>query len=115
MQEKETNKKNSKHPEVSRSCVVSRKSQISSPNICNNAIGSYSNWPFSVSVLRLKLVAMAIVDADDVQIHFGNLKLLLPRWSVHHENSKSLKFKTPPNLAHKPIWMQKENRYEMEH
>lgn len=68
-----------------------------------------------VSVLRLELVAMAIVHAEDVQIHLGNVKMLLPRWSAHRENGESLIFKTPANLSHKPIWKQKENRYEMEH
>lgn len=42
-QEKKTNEKNSKRPEVSCSCGVSRKSQGPLPNICNNVIGSYSS------------------------------------------------------------------------
>ena len=54
------------------------------------------------------MVAMAIVRTEDVQIYFGNVKLLLPRWSAHRENGESLIFKTPANLTHKPIWKQKE-------
>ena len=107
-QEKETNKKNSKHPNVSCSCGVRVHYQIL-------ATTSSAHTLEGVSVLRLELVAMAIVHSEDVQIHLGNVKLLLPRWSVHRENGESLIFKTPANLTHKPTWMQKENRYEMEH
>lgn len=68
-----------------------------------------------VSVLRLELVAMEIVKAEDVQIHLGNVKLVLPSWDVHRENGKNLIFKTQANSTHKPIWMRKESPYEREH
>lgn len=48
---------------------------------------------------------MDIVHAEDVEIHLGNIKLMMPRWSVHHENGGSLMFKTRSNLTHKLILM----------
>ena len=56
-----------------------------------------------VSVLRLKLVAMEIANAKDVQIHLGKVKLVKQRGSAHRGNDESLIFKTRSNLSQKHI------------
>ena len=68
-----------------------------------------AHTPAAVGVLKFELVAEEIVHAEDVQIHLGNVKLVMPRWSAHHENDESLIFKTRSNLTHKPTLMKREN------
>ena len=68
-----------------------------------------AHTPAAVGVLKFELVAEEIVHAEDVQIHLGKVKLVMPRWSAHHENDESLIFKTRSNLTHKPTLMKREN------
>ena len=101
-QRRETNER--KLPEVSCSCGVSKKCQGSLSNIGTTSL---AHTPAGPSVLRLELLAEETVHAEDFQIHLGNVKLGMLRWSVHHERrqmfdiQKSIKLNSQAYLDEK--------------